>query len=94
DIRNYALPSYESSFVAGGTLSGNGISIDNTAGNAGVPSLNLAPGQMTSGVSVNGISGNASGGESGSASVNGGGNMVDPAIATATAQNVLQNLSI
>ncbi|WP_322055756.1 hypothetical protein, partial [Paraburkholderia tropica] len=94
DIRNYALPSYESSFVAGGTLSGNGISIDNTAGNAGVPSLNLAPGQMTSGVSVNGISGNASGGESGAASVNGGGNMVDPAIATATAQNVLQNLSI
>ncbi|QNB16453.1 filamentous hemagglutinin N-terminal domain-containing protein [Paraburkholderia tropica] len=94
DIRNYALPSYESSFVAGGTLSGNGISIDNTAGNAGVPSLNLAPGQMTSGVSVNGISGNASGGESGAASVNGGSGMVNPAIASATAQNVLQNLSI
>ncbi|MEI7298646.1 hypothetical protein WCQ02_41895, partial [Paraburkholderia tropica] len=94
DIRNYTLPSYESSFVAGGTLSGNGISIDNTAGNAGVPSLNLAPGQMTSGVSVNDISGNASGGESGSASVNGGSGMVNPAIASATAQNVLQNLSI
>ncbi|MBN3855055.1 filamentous hemagglutinin N-terminal domain-containing protein [Paraburkholderia sp. Ac-20340] len=94
DIRNYALPSYESSFVAGGTLSGNGISIDNTAGNAGVPSLNLAPGQAMSGVSVNGISGNASGGKSGAASVNGGGSMVDPAIASATAQSVLQNLSI
>ncbi|MEM5371989.1 hemagglutinin repeat-containing protein [Paraburkholderia azotifigens] len=94
DIRNYALPSYESSFVAGGTLSGNGISIDNTAGNAGVPSLNLAPGQATSGVNINGISGNASGGKSGAASVNGGGGMVNPVIADATAQNVLQNLSI
>ncbi|MEM5342434.1 hemagglutinin repeat-containing protein [Paraburkholderia azotifigens] len=94
DIRNYALPSYESSFVAGGTLSGNGISIDNTAGNAGVPSLNLAPGQAMSGVNINGISGNASGGKSGAASVNGGGGMVNPVIANATAQNVLQNLSI
>lgn len=109
DIRNYALPSYESSFVAGGTLSGNGISIDNTAGNAGVPSLNLAPGQAMSGVNINGVSGNASGadagsasaaqgsasgGKSGAASVKGGGGMVDPTIASATAQNVLQNLSI
>jgi filamentous hemagglutinin len=94
DIRNYALPSYESSFVAGGTLSGNGISIDNTAGNAGVPSLNLAPGQAMSGVNINGISGNASGGKSGTASVSGGAGTVNPAIASATAQNVLQNLSI
>ncbi len=109
DIRNYALPAYESSFVAGGTLSGNGISIDNTAGNAGVPSLNLAPGQAMSGVNINCISGNASGanavsasaaqgsasgGKSGASSVKGGGSMVDPAIASATAQNVLQNLSI
>jgi filamentous hemagglutinin len=44
DIRSYALPSYESSFVAGGTLSGTGVNIDNTAGNAGVPSLGLVPG--------------------------------------------------
>ncbi|CAE6958473.1 hemagglutinin repeat-containing protein [Paraburkholderia domus] len=94
DIRYYSLPSYESSFVAGGTLSGNGISIDNTAGNAGLPSLNLAPGQAMSGVNINGISGNASGGKSGAASVSGGGSMVDPAIASATAQNVLQNLSV
>ncbi|RKR45363.1 hemagglutinin repeat-containing protein [Paraburkholderia sp. BL17N1] len=94
DIRNYALPSHESSFVAGGTLSGNGISIDNTAGNAGIPSLGLAPGQAMSGVNINGISGNASGGKSGAASVNGGSSTVDPAIASATAQNVLQNLSV
>ncbi len=93
-IRPYSLPDYESSFVTGGTLSGNGISIDNTAGNAGVPSLNLAPGQAMSGVNINGISGNASGGKSGAASVSGGGSMVDPAIASATAQNVLQNLSV
>nr|WP_321839589.1 hemagglutinin repeat-containing protein [Paraburkholderia bannensis] len=109
DIRHYALPSYESSFVAGGTLAGNGISIDNTAGNAGVPSLGLAPGQALSGVNIGGLSGNASGanaggastaqgsasvGKAGTASVKGGSSMVDPVIATATAQNVLQNLSI
>ncbi|HEY4353701.1 MAG TPA: filamentous hemagglutinin N-terminal domain-containing protein, partial [Paraburkholderia sp.] len=74
DVRSFALPSYESSFVAGGTLSGNGVSIDNTAGNAGIPLPGLAPGQAMSGVNVSG--------------------MVNPAIASATAQNVLQNLSI
>ncbi|PVX82656.1 hemagglutinin repeat-containing protein [Paraburkholderia unamae] len=68
DIRNYALPAYESSFVAGGTLSGTGISINNTAGNAGIPSIGLAPGQALSGVTVSGISGNASGGTAGGAS--------------------------
>ncbi|MGY6161647.1 hemagglutinin repeat-containing protein [Paraburkholderia strydomiana] len=94
DIRTYALPSYESSFVAGGTLSGNGISIQNTAGNAGIHSLGLAPGQAMSGVSINGVSGNASGTKSAAASVNGGGTTVNPAIANATAQNLLQNLSI
>ncbi|HZZ11404.1 MAG TPA: filamentous hemagglutinin N-terminal domain-containing protein, partial [Paraburkholderia sp.] len=57
DIRTYALPAYESSFVAGGTLSGTGISIDNTAGNAGIPSMGLAPGQAMSGVNVRGPSG-------------------------------------
>jgi len=85
DIRNYALPSYESSFVAGGTLSGTGISIDNTAGNAGIPSPGLAGGQALSGVSVNGITGSA---------VNGGSGMVNPVIASATAVNVLANLTI
>jgi filamentous hemagglutinin len=47
-----------------------------------------------SGVSVSGLNGNASGAKSGAASVNGGANMVDPAIASATAQNVLQNLTV
>ncbi|MFM0393753.1 hemagglutinin repeat-containing protein [Paraburkholderia phytofirmans] len=94
DIRNYSLPSYESSFVSGGTLSGSGISIDNTAGNAGIPSMGLAPGQAMSGVSVSGLSGNASGAKSGAASVSGGAGMVNPTIASATAQNVLQNLTV
>lgn len=94
DIRYYALPGYESSFVAGGTLSGTGISIDNTAGNVGIPSIGLAPGQAMSGVNVNGLSGNASGAKSGAATVNGGSGMVNPVVASATAQNVLQNLTV
>ncbi|WP_375541702.1 hemagglutinin repeat-containing protein [Paraburkholderia sp. CNPSo 3281] len=94
DIRNYALPGYESSFVAGGTLSGTGIRIDNTAGNAGIPSLGLAAGQSLTGVDIGAVSGNAGGTKGGTASVKGGGSMVDPVIASATAQNVLQNLTI
>ncbi|MEX3977767.1 hemagglutinin repeat-containing protein [Paraburkholderia sp. EG287A] len=94
DIRNYALPAYESSFVAGGTLSGSGIHIDNTAGNAGIPSLGLAAGQSLTGVDVGAVSGNAGGTKGGTASVKGGGSRVDPVIASATAQNVLQNLTI
>ncbi|MGF6481012.1 hemagglutinin repeat-containing protein [Paraburkholderia sp. JPY419] len=79
DIRTYALPSYESTFVAGSTLSGTGVNIDNTAGNAGMSSPGLVPGQSLGGVTVGGIS---------------GGGLVNPVIASATAQNVLQNLSI
>ncbi|WP_240763511.1 hemagglutinin repeat-containing protein, partial [Paraburkholderia silviterrae] len=139
DIRDYGLPAYESTFVAGGTLSGTGISINNTAGNAGIPSLGLAPGQALSGVNISGLSGNASGATTGGASaiqgsasgtntggassvqgsasgtntggassvqgnaggastgtaaVSGGSGMVNPVIASATAQNVLQNLTI
>ncbi len=108
DIKNYALPAYESSFVAGGTLSGSGISINNTAGNAGIPSLGLAPGQALSGVTIGGISGsaganagaassiggNASGTKAGATSVSGGASTVNPVIATATAQTVLQNLTV
>ncbi|WP_175198494.1 hemagglutinin repeat-containing protein, partial [Paraburkholderia caffeinitolerans] len=124
DIREYALASYESSFVAGGTLSGTGISIDNTAGNAGIPSLGLAAGQALSGVeigalggsasgthaggasSVSGgasgantgaassVSGNAGGTKSGATQVEGGAAMVNPVIASATAVNVLSNLTI
>ncbi|AET91688.1 filamentous hemagglutinin family outer membrane protein [Burkholderia sp. YI23] len=124
DIRTYALPAYESSFVAGGTLAGTGISINNTAGNAGIPSLGLAAGQAISGVTIGGISGNASGANAGGAlsvagsaggtnaggassvagnaggtksgamALSGGTGRVDPVIATATAQNVLQNITI
>ncbi|SIO72525.1 filamentous hemagglutinin [Burkholderia sp. GAS332] len=94
DIRSYSLPSYESTFVAGGTLSGTGVSIDNTAGNAGIPSLGLAPGQALSGVNIDGVSGNAGGTKAGAATVNGGSGMVNPVIASATAQNVLQTLTI
>ncbi|NVH74002.1 filamentous hemagglutinin N-terminal domain-containing protein [Paraburkholderia sp. JPY432] len=79
DIRTYALPSYESTFVAGSTLSGTGVNIDNTAGNAGMPLPGLVPGQSLGGVTVGGVS---------------GGGLVNAVIASATAQNVLQNLSI
>ncbi|NML35524.1 two-partner secretion domain-containing protein, partial [Paraburkholderia antibiotica] len=94
DIRTYALPSYESTFVAGGTLSGTGVNIDNTAGNAGVPSLGLVPGQSLGGVTVGGVSGSAGGSKGGAASVNGGSGLVNPVIASATAVNVLSNLTI
>ncbi len=94
DVRLYALPSDESSFVAGGTLSGTGISIDNTAGNAGIPSMGLAPGQAMSGVNIGGVNGSAGGAKAGTASVNGGSGLVNPVIASATALNVLENLSI
>ncbi len=80
DIRYYALPSYESTFVAGGTLSGTGVNISNTAGNAGVPSLGLVPGQSAGGVNAGGI--------------NGGAGLVNPVIASATAVNVLSHLTI
>ncbi|MDF3114581.1 hemagglutinin repeat-containing protein [Burkholderia sp. BCCIQ04A] len=72
DIREYALPSYESSFVANGTLSGTGVSIDNPAGNAGRPPIGLPPG-----VDVGAV---------------GGG--IDRVIASATAVDVLKNLTI
>ncbi|MGF6572677.1 filamentous hemagglutinin [Paraburkholderia sp. GAS333] len=80
DIRTYALPSYESIFVAGGTLSGTGVSINNTAGNAGVPSLGLAAGQSATGVNAGAVGGNLA--------------QVNPIIASATAVNVLSNLTI
>ncbi|OXI21286.1 hemagglutinin repeat-containing protein [Burkholderia sp. AU15512] len=72
DLREYALPGYESSFVANGTLSGTGVSIDNPAGNAGIPSIGLPPGVDVSAV--------------------GGG--IDRVIASATAVDVLTNLTI
>ncbi|CAE6732591.1 hemagglutinin repeat-containing protein [Paraburkholderia nemoris] len=57
DIRTYALPAYESSFTAGGTLSGTGVTINNTAGNVGVTPLGLLPGQTVSGSGAGSVSG-------------------------------------
>ncbi|WP_133649778.1 hemagglutinin repeat-containing protein [Paraburkholderia flava] len=57
DVHTYALPAYESSFTAGGTLSGTGVTINNTAGNAGVTPLGLLPGQTVSGVGAGSVSG-------------------------------------
>ncbi|MDR5884256.1 hemagglutinin repeat-containing protein, partial [Caballeronia sp. LZ032] len=88
DIRYFALPAYESSFVAGRTFSGSGVSIDNTAANAGLPSIGLAPAQAGSGVVIGDL-----GTRPGSPAI-GGASWVDPVIAGATAQSVLQNLSI
>ncbi|WP_173678749.1 hemagglutinin repeat-containing protein, partial [Burkholderia singularis] len=109
DVRQFGLPGYESTFVANGKLSGTGVSIDNTAGNASIPSLGLLPGQSLGGVTVGAISGNAGGAPSPGASVEGHasgihlpsasingqpGANVDPVIAGATAVNVLNNLTI
>ncbi len=41
DVHTYALPSYESTFTANGTISGTGVAINNVAGNAGVTPLGL-----------------------------------------------------
>jgi filamentous hemagglutinin len=57
DTRTYALPAYESSFTARGTLSGTGVTINNTAGNASVTPLGLLPGQTVSGVGTGAVSG-------------------------------------
>ncbi len=94
DIVTYALPSYESTFVAGGTITGTGVNINNTAGNAGIPSLGLVPGQSLGGVTVGGVAGNAGGSKGAAASVNGSPGLVNSVIASATAVNVLSNLTI
>ncbi|WP_408128812.1 hemagglutinin repeat-containing protein [Paraburkholderia strydomiana] len=57
DVRTYALPAYESTFTAGGTLSGTGVHLNNTAGNAGVTPLGLLPGQTVSGTGAGAVSG-------------------------------------
>ncbi|WP_199544201.1 hemagglutinin repeat-containing protein [Paraburkholderia kururiensis] len=75
DIRTYALPAYESSFTAGGTLSGTGVTLNNTAGNASVTPLGLLPGQSISGAGAGAVSGTiatgSTGGRVGAGSVNG-----------------------
>jgi filamentous hemagglutinin len=86
DIRTYALPSYESSFTAGGTLSGNNVTINNTSGNALIAPLGLAAGQALPGVNP--------------ASINGtlpGGGVTSPAntiLSRATALTVLNNITL
>ncbi|GLU33895.1 hemagglutinin repeat-containing protein [Trinickia caryophylli] len=104
DIRTYALPAYESSFAGGGTLSGTGVTINNTAGNASVTPLGLLPGQSVGGASAGSVSGSVAGGPRrsiGAQSVNGGTALStgvaganDPIIAGATAVTVLSNITV
>ncbi|TCW85647.1 cell surface protein [Burkholderia sp. SRS-46] len=65
DVHTYALPGYESSFTAGGTLSGTGVTINNTAGNASVAPLGLLPGQNVSGTGAGAVSGTIGTGSAG-----------------------------
>ncbi|WP_249183231.1 hemagglutinin repeat-containing protein [Burkholderia cenocepacia] len=95
DVRQYSLPDYRSTWGANGTISGNGVSVNNTAANATIPSLGLLPGQAVPGLTIGTVSGNASGTQSGAAGIKGGTpTWVDPVIASATAVNVLNNLTI
>ncbi|PRD96308.1 hemagglutinin, partial [Burkholderia ambifaria] len=94
-IKDYTLPGYFSTMSSNGTISGTGVSVNNTAGNASIPSLGLLPGQSVPGLTPTHLSGNASGAQSGASSVHGGPPApVDPIIASATALNVLNNLTI
>lgn len=94
DVKTYSLPSYDSTLGSNGTISGTGVSINNTAANASIPSLGLLPGQAVPGLTIGGLSGSASGTKSGASAVHGGVINVSPIIASATAQNVLNNLTI
>lgn len=93
-VKQYSLPSYDSTLGSNGTISGTGVSINNTAGNASIPSLGLLPGQAVPGLTIDGLSGSASGTKSGASAVHGGVTTIDPVIASATALNVLNNLTI
>ncbi|MGN4024158.1 two-partner secretion domain-containing protein, partial [Burkholderia gladioli] len=94
-LKDYTLPGYFSTLSSNGTISGTGVSVNNTAGNASVPSLGLLPGQSVPGLTPANLSGNASGEQSPAASVHGGSpSPVNPIIAGATALNVLNNLTI
>ncbi|WP_230939810.1 hemagglutinin repeat-containing protein [Burkholderia territorii] len=94
-IKDYTLLGYFSTMSSNGTISGTGVSVSNTAGNASIPSLGLLPGQSVPGLTPTNLSGNASGAKSGASSVHGGPPApVDPIIASATALNVLNNLTI
>ncbi|KVV30944.1 cell surface protein [Burkholderia cepacia] len=94
-IKDYKLPRYDATLNSNGTISGTGVSVNNSAGNASIPSLGLLPGQSVPGLTPTNLSGNASGAKSGASSVHGGAPApVDPIIASATALNVLNNLAI
>ncbi|KAB0661648.1 hemagglutinin repeat-containing protein, partial [Burkholderia diffusa] len=94
-IKDYKLPGYDSTLSSNGTISGTGVSVNNTAGNASIPSLGLLPGQSVPGLTPGNLSGSASGAKSGASAVHGGPSApVDPIIASATALNVLNNLTI
>ncbi|WP_322067584.1 hemagglutinin repeat-containing protein [Burkholderia cenocepacia] len=94
-IKDYTLPGYFSTMSSNGAISGTGVSVNNTAANASIPSLGLLPGQSVPGLTPTNLSGNASGAKSGASSVHGGPPApVDPIIASATALNVLNNLTI
>lgn len=80
DVKEFKIPDYQSTLVTNGTLSGTGVSINNTAGNASIPSLGLVAGQS---LPVN------SGAVHGTTPT-----MVNPIIASATALNVLNNLTL
>jgi filamentous hemagglutinin len=104
DVRTYSSPAYESSFTAGGTLSGTGVSINNTAGNASVTPLGLLPGQSVSGGGPRAIVGSIGAGGStrattaqsaaGGQFASGISGMTDAIIAGATAVSVLSNLTV
>ncbi|HDR9337760.1 hemagglutinin repeat-containing protein [Burkholderia multivorans] len=109
DVKKYAIAGYDSTLGSNGTISGTGVSINNTAGNASIPSLGLLPGQEVPGLTFGSLSGNAavsktsggmvtgqvSGAGAKGASVTGKPvQPVSPIIASATAQNVLNNLAI
>ncbi|WP_261503866.1 hemagglutinin repeat-containing protein, partial [Burkholderia multivorans] len=94
-IKDYTLPGYFSTMSSNGTISGTGVNVSNTAGNASIPPLGLLPGQSVPGLTPTNLSGNASGAKSDASSVHGGPPApVDPIIAGATALNVLNNLTI
>ena len=104
DVRTYALPGYESSFTAGGTISGTGVTINNTAGNAGVTPLGLLPGQSVSGTGAGSVTGTIAAGGAVQAvplAIHGGAmrsgglpNSNNPVIAGAVAVTVLNNLTL
>ena len=76
DVRTYALPGYDSTWSSNGTISGTGVTIINTGGNAGVTPLGLAAGQTLSATGTTSVTGNVPAGTGGVS----GGPWVSPVI--------------